>query len=250
MLPDERFAIILEEVTQHPAVSIRSLTERLGVSRETIRKDIEVLARRGKLAQVRGGAARIVTQEEPITDRAQRNAEGKARIAVHVSAMIPDGASLIIDNGSTTLEVARSLAVRHKRLRVYTNDLKLAETVAPASSEVVVLGGRLDPSEMATFGLEVIENLARYRADFALISAGGISARAGLTDFTREAADLRSRMLAQAETAVILADQTKFGVIGQVVMPEHRSGALLISDEKPPKDILTILENTRVEIAH
>jgi DeoR family transcriptional regulator, glycerol-3-phosphate regulon repressor len=250
MLLDERYAIILDEVRRRPAVSIRSLTERLGVSRETIRKDIETLAGQGKLTQIRGGAAPIVTQEPPISDRVQTNAKGKAKIAAHIAKQIPDGASLIIDNGSTTLEVARALVGRCKGLRVCTNDLKLAEVIGPACNEIVVLGGRLNQAELATFGLEVVENLSRYRAEFALISAGGISARAGLTDFTREAADLRAQMLAQAETPMILADHSKFGVIGQVVMQACSPGTVLVSDEQPSDEIVSALENTRVEIAN
>ena len=246
MLPDQRYAIILEEVKLHPAVSIRSLTKRLGVSRETVRKDIEYLAGQGKLAQVRGGAAPVVSQEAPMADRLHRNAEGKARIADQASSMIPEGSSIIIDNGSTTLEVARELVKKYIKLRVVTNDLKLAETVAPACSEVVLLGGRMDPAEMATFGLEVFENLARYRAEFAIISAGGLSARAGFTDFSREAADLRARMLLQAETAMILADSSKFGVVGQIVMPPPPAGSLLISDASPPPDILVKLGELQV----
>lgn len=247
MLPDQRYAVILDEVKQHPAVSIRSLTERLGVSRETVRKDIEFLAGQGKLSQVRGGAAPVVSKEAPMADRVHRNSEGKAKIASRVSSMIPEGSSIIIDNGSTTLEVARDLARQRRELRVVTNDLKIAELIAPACFDVVLLGGRMDPAELATFGLEVFENLARYRAEFAIVSAGGLSARAGFTDFSREAADLRARMMRQAETALILADSSKFGVVGQVVMPPPPPGTVLISDTSPPPDILGKLDALQVE---
>ncbi|MEM9631114.1 MAG: DeoR/GlpR family DNA-binding transcription regulator [Pseudomonadota bacterium] len=248
MLPDERYAVILEEVNLHPAVSIRSLTERLGVSRETVRKDIEFLAGQGKLSQVRGGAARVVSKEDPMRDRVQRNADGKSKIAERVSSMIPDGASIIIDNGSSTLEVARQLVKHRKDLQVVTNDLKLAEVIAPACRDVVVLGGRVDPAEMATFGLEVFENLARYRAEFAIISTGGLSARAGFTDFTRDAADLRTRMLTQAETLIVLADSSKFGIVGQIVMPTFPAGTLLITDASPPSDLSEVLSHLKVQI--
>ncbi len=249
MLPDERYAIILEKVNLHPAVSIRDLTERLGVSRETVRKDIEFLAEQGKLMQVRGGAARVVSKEAPMRDRVQRNAGGKVKIAEHVSSMIPDGASIIIDNGSSTLEVARQLVKHHKKLQVVTNDLKLAEVIAPACREVVLLGGRMDPAEMATLGLEVFENLARYRAEFAIISAGGLSEQAGFTDFVRDAADLRARMLKQAETGMILADRSKFGVVGKIVMPQFPDGTLLITDAAPPSELSKTLRDLTVQIA-
>lgn len=249
MLPDKRYEIILEEVNLQSAVSIRSLTDRLGVSRETVRKDIETLAKQGKLAQIRGGAARVLTQEPPMSDRLHRNAEGKAKIARHVVAHIPDNASIIIDNGSTTLAVTQQLIARRSGLTVYTNDLKIAEMIGPACRELVLLGGRVDLEEKATFGSEVIENLSRYRAEFALISAAGISARAGLTGFSREGSDLRARMLEQAEHPFILADCQKFGVIGQVVMPQHPANTILVSDKEPPADIMAVLENIQFQVA-
>ncbi|UWQ91378.1 DeoR/GlpR family DNA-binding transcription regulator [Rhodobacteraceae bacterium M382] len=238
MLPSERHAIILREISKQPAVSIRSLTEVLGVTRETVRKDIDQLSSENKLHKVRGGATRIRNQEPEIETRAATNPEGKSRIAQFVLSQIPDGASLIIDNGSTTLAVARLLRYHRQNLTVYTNDLSISSLLGPVSKEITVLGGRLNVSENATFGIETIEHLSRYRAEFSLIAAGGVSARALLTDFSREAADLRHRMIAQAEQSFILADHSKFGVVGKVVMRPLPDGALVVVDEKPDPETI------------
>ena len=160
MLAPQRHNFILEELDKQTTVSIRTLTQRLGVSRETIRKDIEYLARTAKLEQVRGGATRIRTQEIPMANRSQINPEGKARIGRTLAARIADYSSLFLDNGSSTRAVARAL-VGHRGLKVYTNDLDVARIIAPSCDELVLIGGRIDPEEMATFGHEAANAVHR-----------------------------------------------------------------------------------------
>ncbi len=248
MLPSQRHQIILSRVSDQPAVTIRELTQSLGVSRETVRKDIEHLAQSNRLLQVRGGAMRIRTAEPPSHKRATTNREGKARIGTHVAAMIGDGSSLFIDNGSTTLAVALALARQRRDLIVYTNDLKIAEIIAPAAREITILGGRLDVAEAATFGLVTLENLSHYRAEYALIGGGGVSARALFTDFSREAAEMRLRMMQQAEEALILADSSKFGEVGQVALGPLPEGVRMVSEIAPPRDIAAALGAASVEV--
>ncbi len=248
MLPSQRHQIILSRVSDQPAVTIRELTQSLGVSRETVRKDIEYLAQSNRLLQVRGGATRIRTAEPPSQKRATTNREGKARIAAHVAARIGDGSSLFIDNGSTTLAVAMALSRLRSDLIVYTNDLKIAESIAPAAREIMILGGRLDVTEAATFGFVTLEHLSHYRAEYALIGGGGVSARALFTDFSREAAEMRLRMMQQAEEALILADSSKFGEVGQVVLGPLPKGVRMVTELAPPDDIAAALTAASVGI--
>lgn len=246
MLPSERHAIILREVSRQPAVSIRSLTEKLGVSRETVRKDIEQLAQENKLNQVWGGATSIRTEEPPMADRSLTNPEGKAQIGACVADQIPDGASVIIDSGSTTLAAARALAEVRNNLIIYTNDLTIASVMSAAASEVTLLGGRLDFTENATLGLDTLDHLSRYHAEFALVGVGGLSARCGFTDFSLEAANLRHLMIQRAQNPLILADSSKFDVIGQIAMKPFSRPATLIVDTPLPPDISEALEDMGV----
>ncbi|MGJ8615862.1 MAG: DeoR/GlpR family DNA-binding transcription regulator [Sulfitobacter sp.] len=249
MLQPKRHALILREIAEQPAVSTRQLTEILGVSRETVRKDIEHLAKDNKLTQVRGGATSIRNSEYPLAERTMINWEGKVRIAKFIAGKIPDGASIIIDNGSSTLAVAQQLSVLRKKLIIYTNDLKIAETLEPASQEIILLGGRYDVSEKATFGLDTIAQLKSYRAEFALVAAGGISAEALFTDFSREAADLRNIMIHQAKHQMILVDESKFDVVGKVVLKPLPQSAEIVFDCAPPEDIRRALSDHAVSIA-
>ncbi|MGJ8628968.1 MAG: DeoR/GlpR family DNA-binding transcription regulator [Sulfitobacter sp.] len=167
-----------------------------------------------------------------MTSRSKLNIQGKSLIAQYLAAQIPNGASLFLDNGSSVLALAKALT-HHSGLIVYTNDLKVAEIIAPATAELVIIGGRVDVTEMAVQGIEALENVARYRADFAIVSAGGLSPSAFLTDFNREAARMRHMMLSQAQHPIILADSEKFGVVGHVVFETPPASTRIVTDVTP-----------------
>ncbi len=246
MLANERRTRIILELSRQSTVSIRDLTEKLGVSRETVRKDLERLSQEGKLNQVRGGAVRVMDWEPPIADRLQTNISGKSRIANYVVDIIPDGASVIIDSGSTTLIVSRCLARTHTALTIYTNDLKIAMTVGPTAKEVILLGGRMDPREHAVFGFDAIEHLKKYRADFALIGVAGVSVDNLVTDFSRETAVLREEMMSVSAKSYILADSSKFGMVGRARITVGKDTSIL-SDEPPNPDLGDALRTAGID---
>ena len=237
MLASERQIQILNQVTDKSAVSIRDLSKEFGVSRETIRKDIAILSGDSKVEMVRGGAIKVRTVEPSFATRSDLNREGKNAIAKFVANKIPDGASVIIDSGSTTQAAAHQLAKHCNDLLIYTNDLAVAQILARASRELIFIGGRVSPTEMAAQGHETIEALQRYHAEFALIGVGGLSAEAGLTDFTFEGAALRNVMLTNAQQSFLLVDHTKFGSVGQVSLATLPLQARLVIDRPLPTDI-------------
>ena len=246
MLANERHARIIRELSFQATVSIRDLTKKLGVSRETVRKDLERLSREGKLNQVRGGAVRVMDWEPPIEDRLQTNISGKSLIADYLLGIIPEGASVIIDSGSTTLMVSGCLARTHTALTVYTNDLKIAMTVGPTAKEVILLGGRMDPRENAVFGIDAIEHLQKYRADFALIGVAGVSAENLVTDFSRETAVLREEMMSVSAKSYILADSSKFGMVGRATITVGKNTSIL-SDQHPEPELGAALRTADID---
>lgn len=241
LLATQRYALILKELEEKTTVSIRGLTETLGVSRETVRKDIEHLAQTAKLEQVRGGATQVRTREVPMSERTRINAGGKARIARALAGLIPDGASVFLDNGSSMHALAEALR-GHDGLRVYTNDIGVAVRLAPTCPELVLIGGRIDSAEMATFGIETVDQTERYHVDIAVVSAGGLTARTLLTDFSKDAVALRDRILRAGQTRYVIADQEKFGVVGQYAMPVPSAGTCIVMDQVPDADVLEAIE--------
>lgn len=125
MLAEQRHQYILSQVARNGALSVAELVRELNVSRETIRRDLNTLADRGLIVTTHGGALSSDRREPDLDTREAANASAKRAIGERAAQFIPDGASVIIDSGSTTQAVARALTDRH-RLTVYTNDWRIA----------------------------------------------------------------------------------------------------------------------------
>ena len=237
MLAEQRHQYILAQVTKNGALSVAELVRELNVSRETIRRDLNTLAGRGLIVTTHGGALSGDRREPDLDVREAANAGAKRAIGERAADLVPDGASLIIDSGSTTQAVARALTGRH-RLTVYTNDWRIALLLGRRNeNRVTLLGGELSENEDATFGLDTVYQLTQYHADFAFVGAGGISADAWLTDYTRMAAEVRSRMIAAANLAVVVADNSKFGRVTPVRINGFESTRYLVTELAPDRTL-------------
>ncbi|MEK7245855.1 MAG: DeoR/GlpR family DNA-binding transcription regulator, partial [Pseudomonadota bacterium] len=190
MLAERRRALILEALARHGSVSVTGLHRQLKVSRETIRRDILRLDGANKLRKTHGGALARDAVEPALADRMQINIEGKRAIARLAAAMVSDGASVILDCGTTALCLAEVL-VGCRRLAVYTNDFQVAERLAGRNdNRVFLLGGEVAGNQGATFGRDATAMLAGYFADLAFVSPAVVSEHPWLMDYTREAAAL------------------------------------------------------------
>lgn len=241
-LVQKRHTLILDHLDREDAISIKELSDLLNASRETIRKDIALLSKEGLLKQVRGGAVRIQRAEAAFSERADVNPQGKRAIAKAVAGLIPDGASVIVDSGTTTQAAARAMAARCKNLTIYTNDLLVAATLAPTARETKLLGGTFCEDEHYTIGLDTLDMLARYRTDFALIGVGGITESGLFTDFTRDGVALREQMIEISTRSFLLADHFKLGITGPVRLTRSPDAERLITDKplpEPTGDALT-----------
>lgn len=233
MIPARRQRRLLEILAADGAIAIAATARALGVSRETIRRDVNDLAAAGKLAKSRGGAVPMERQEDDRTERAARNPAGKRKIGRLAAGLVRDGASLFIDSGSTTACLAEALAGR-RRLTVYTPDLAIGRLLAVGGHHVILLGGTLIAAEGATVGPDAVDTALRYRADLAFVGAGGLTLDGRLTDFTRDGAALRGAMMRQAARTYVLLDRDKLGQATPVVIPEFASVAALVTDRAPP----------------
>ena len=237
MLAEQRHQYILSQLTKTGALSVAELVQALNVSRETIRRDLNALAERGLITTTHGGALAADRREPSLEAREAANAAAKRAIGVRAAELVPDGASLIIDSGTTTHAVARALADRHQ-LTVYTNDWRIAQVLARRNgNRVSLLGGELSEDEDATFGLDTVQQLAQYHVDFAFVGAGGISAEAYLTDYTRMAAEVRSRMIASASVAVVVADHSKFGRVTPVRINGFENARYVVTELAPERGL-------------
>ncbi|MDT5152155.1 MAG: DeoR family transcriptional regulator, fructose operon transcriptional repressor [Mycobacterium sp.] len=208
---DERHAEVLRLLDAAGRVESSRLTARFGISAESVRKDLALLESRGLLRRVHGGAVpREPSRAEPnVTDRGERMAE-KSAIANRALQFVPDGASLLLDAGTTTLALAEILPTETE-LVVYTNSMPVGATLLRRGITVVTLGGRIRTPTMAGVGALTVQALAAINVDVAFLGTNALSFDRGLTTPDPEEAAVKHQMLTAARQRVFLVDSSKFG---------------------------------------
>jgi DeoR family transcriptional regulator, glycerol-3-phosphate regulon repressor len=223
---------IVQRLRAAGSVSVGELANVFGVSHETIRRDLKLLADNGHLDVVHGGAARRGMIEPSIAQRGEENAEGKGAIAREAARMVADGASVLIDSGTTTAALTYELVGR-PGLTIFTNSLNHALTLCRVSgNRVVMLGGEIDSNDEAAFGTGTSTGIDAVRVDIAFIGVGGFAEDGGMTDYSITAAETRGKMIL-AGRAYLLADQTKFARRTPFRVPNMDKCAGVIVDTMP-----------------
>lgn len=237
MLAEQRRTLILDILDRKGSVSVTELHERLAVSRETLRRDITRLANESRLTKIHGGALSTISVEPALTDRMTQNIEGKRAIGKLAAGMISNGASLILDCGTTTLCMADYLMER-RRLTIYTNDLQIAAKLAGLNENMVLLmGGEVQGTNGSTVGRDATQMLENYYADFAIIGVSAFSPERGLMDYSREAVELRKKMMKHGRVSILLADHTKFEREAPVKVSGYEKLDHLITDIKLSRNL-------------
>lgn len=194
-------------------VDAKTLSCDLGVDTSTIRRDLDALAREGKVERTHGGARPIegAGPEVPYDLKKDVRRREKVAIAEEAAAMVSDGDSIVLDSGSTTYEVAVALR-RRTSLTVLTNDLRIAKYVATFPDvRLLVTGGELLGSVFTLVGEHAVHFMSHYSADWAFLGADAIDPVAGITNTnTLEVPTKRALMRAAART-IVVADHSKFG---------------------------------------
>lgn len=250
MRPRIRQARIAELVQKQRQVTVDDLAIHFDTSHETIRRDLSALAEAGTVQKFHGGA-RLPRDgaEGPFRERMAQNAAAKRAIAAKAAALFSPGQTLFIDTGSTTLMCAQELA-KVSGLTVVTNASRIAETMASADnrSSVFLLGGRFDGDNRETVGPTTIEQIASFRADYAVITVGALDSREGAMDFNFDEAQIARAMIDNAGEAVVLADSTKFGRKGSFrVCPLERIQTL-VTDKPPGPEMQKVLAAAKTTV--
>jgi DeoR/GlpR family transcriptional regulator of sugar metabolism len=217
MLAEERHQRIRALLTALHRVTTDRIAADLGVSRETVRRDVVELEARGELRRVHGGVVAVGPEPEPpIAVRTQVRQKEKRAIAKAAARLVEPGQTLFLDFGSTVSALAEELATL-PGLTIVTNAFGVAQTIADGKrSEVRLLGGRVDADIPATFGEATVTEIHRYRADIALLSPVGLHPRYGATSFDHREAEVARAMVHNAGRVILLADHSKIGQASRV----------------------------------
>ena len=205
-----RLKQITEAVRDAGSLGVADLASLTGASEMTIRRDLEVLAAQGVLERYRGGARSLLLRgsEPPFALRSDDNTAAKRRIAAAVAALIADGESVVLDSGTTCLEVARLL--HDRRLTVMPLSLHAVNALSSSSTlTLLVPGGRPRPGELALTGPLTLASLQALRFDTAVIGCCGLSTEHGLTAFDLEDASVKRAAITSARRVVAAVDASK-----------------------------------------
>lgn len=213
LLPHERHFRILEQARSHSRVEVSALAQDLDVTTETIRRDLALLERQGQLRRVHGGAVHVqrLGYEPTVTARKLHQADEKARIGRAARELLPDGGSILVDSGTTCLELVRNLPA-DLPISVVTNSLQASSLLAEFPQvDLLFLGGRIRDVTGAGVGAWTIAALASIHVDVAFVGANGITPEYGLTTPDQAEAEVKKAMVAAGSRVVCLADHTKMG---------------------------------------
>lgn len=231
MLARQRQELILDAVRTTGGARVSELVDTLGVSDMTVRRDIEVLARRGLVTRVHGGATAAGSSvEEPgFAAKSGRNPAAKQSIATAAAALIEPGASVALSAGTTTHAVATAL-LGVPGLTVVTNSLRVAEVLWGGDATVVLTGGERTPSD-ALVGPVAVAALRGLHVDWLLMGVHGMDVEAGFTTPNLAEAETNRALVATARRVAVVADNSKWGVVGLSTIAALDEVDVLVSDE-------------------
>jgi DeoR family transcriptional regulator, fructose operon transcriptional repressor len=232
MWVDERQQRIMEIITTIGRVEADTVAAQLRVSRETIRRDLMLLERDGRVRRVHGGAVRAdPPPERPFRTRRRTQMDAKRRIGRAAATLIRPGMSCFVDAGTTTAILAESLASIADVL-VITNSIEVAVNLRSgnANADVVLLGGRMAIDVPATHGELTIAEIARHRVDLAILSPVAVHPVEGVTYHELSEAAVARAMMQSAARTMLLADHTKLGRVSRAVVCRCEDLDTLVTD--------------------
>ncbi|RMD63327.1 MAG: DeoR/GlpR transcriptional regulator [Alphaproteobacteria bacterium] len=246
----DRQARILALLRANPAVRIAALAREFDVSTETVRRDLDELSRAGELSRTYGGAARTtVRHEAAIGERLRERVAERERIGRLAATLLRPADVLMIDGGSTTVQLARVLAGEtDDELTIVTNSLDVARTAGTNPRlRIVLCPGDYNPHEGVVTGPETLAFLERFHADTAIIGASGLNTE-GVSEAHPGAAWVKRRMIARAARRLLVLDSSKFDTVHfeRVCTLEAVDG--LVTDCRPEGPLAAALERAGVEI--
>ncbi|NTV39852.1 MAG: DeoR/GlpR transcriptional regulator [Demequinaceae bacterium] len=250
MYAEERHENILERARAQGRVEVGALAESLGVTVETVRRDLTALERLGVVRRVHGGAIPVerLTLEPNLATKESQRSEQKQRIAVCAVQEIPDGGSILLDSGTSTLAIA-ALLPDDRELTVVTNSFAVAALLADRDGiELMMLGGRIRARTGAAVGQWTVGALSDMYVDVAFLGTNGFSVERGFTTPDQAEAEAKRAMVRASRRVIVVADAWKAGQVHLHRFADADEVALLITDSSLDDDTTEDFDAAGVEV--
>jgi len=252
MLAPQRQAAILDRVRSAGGVRVSDLAAEFSVSDMTIRRDLDILAERGLLAKVHGGATPVdpgSTDEPGFTAKSARQRAEKTAIAARAAGLVTPGGAVALSAGTTTAELARKL-VDVPGLTVVTNSIPVADVFyrgGRADQTVILTGGMRTPSD-ALVGPVAVTAIRSLHVDLLFLGVHGMNERAGYTTPNLMESDTNRALISAAGQVVVLADHTKWELVGISSMAQLREAQTVVSDAALPEPARAALTGYGIDL--
>ncbi len=252
MLAELRRLRIAEYVRQHESgvVTVAELGQLLAVSDMTIRRDLALLERQSFLRRVHGGAVAYLQNngDKSFLYRTRRADPQKQIIGWLAAQLVNDGDRIILDAGTTTLQLANNLTCKNQ-LTVITNNIPVANELAQCGNILIILlGGIVKHNESCTVGNMVRQSLSLLSADKYFLSATNFSLRMGAMETDMAETEVKQAMLRSASQTILLADSTKFDVSALIQVAPLQQIHKIVCDDGLPPEAMRAIEAEGVQV--
>ncbi|MCJ7840072.1 DeoR/GlpR family DNA-binding transcription regulator [Lederbergia sp. NSJ-179] len=250
MLPLERQQSILQYLKEHNVATVSTLATHFQVHEATIRRDLISLVKEGHLKRTHGGVMMEdeVHSEPSFQEREPVQLEEKIKIGKRAAEMIQDGENIILDSGTTTVHIAKSI-FNKKNLTVITNDINIAAILRSARSiKVIVTGGILFPDSYMLNGMITDEVLQTLHVHKAFIGTPALHHQKGLTHFDEALVSAKRGMIRAAKHVFVVADHTKIGSISLHTVASPKQIHDIITGKEAEQLDMRAWEETGVQV--
>ncbi|WP_339182521.1 DeoR/GlpR family DNA-binding transcription regulator [Oceanobacillus sp. FSL W7-1293] len=249
MMKAQRVTAILEYVKEKESVSLDELVDRFGVSKNTIRRDIQELVDEEQLVKVYGGVSISKPLTVPYQDRKVKQFHEKQKLAKLAAEFIEDGDIIFLDSGTTTVELLDF--IKYKNITIVTNNLDFTlDASAYPNLNIYSTGGVFERSTRSYVGTESAEVIQKYNFNKAFMASTGLSLDKGITNSSPLETQVKAKVIQKSEQVFILVDHTKFDKYALTTYCNFDDIDYLITDQEPPKAYLTHSEQNQYDVIY
>lgn len=255
MFSIERQSLILEQLEQEGKVEVNALASKFSTSKETIRRDLKEMELTGILKRMHGGAVPVAQKrsegyELPLMARGVQKYDEKQRICKAAAKLLEDGDTIFLDNSSTTMNLLRYVP-RDIKINVLTNSIQVmleAGKLNNGNIVVISVGGMFNIKNYSLVGIVSKSFAQNFFPDKAIMSCRGVDEINGMTDAGILEIELKRDMLTRSKQFILLADHSKFGLVGAVYLGSLDEVDCVVTDSKVDRQKLKMFDESKTSI--